>query len=178
MVEESPDGDTRFVRLHPDDEESCGAREPDDDEQDEEIPELSLPMTLALVVATVFIAITAEWVINSIDGLASGGGILKEFIGLIPLPMVGNTSEHATTVTLSAKDKLMLSLGIAVGSSIVCPFASPQLRLQQRVTSSPPSKFRCLSSHSSSSWVDHMSPDHDALRPVRAHRALLPRADH
>ena len=110
------------------DEERRGSLVPEDDE-DEEVPELSLPMTLGLlVVVTVLVAVTAEWLVDSIDGLASGGGISKEFIGLILLPIVGNAAEHVTAVTVSVKDKLTLSLGVAVGSSIVSyllPIASP-----------------------------------------------------
>jgi len=34
------------------------------------------------------------------------------------LPIVGNAAEHLTAVTVSVKDKLTLSLGVAVGSSI------------------------------------------------------------
>jgi len=34
------------------------------------------------------------------------------------LPIVGNAAEHVTAVTVSVKDKLNLSLGVAVGSSI------------------------------------------------------------
>jgi Ca2+:H+ antiporter len=105
------------------DEERPGAPAAEDDEADEEIPELSIPMTLGLLgVVTVLVAITAEWLVDSIDGLASGGGISKEFIGLILLPIVGNAAEHATAVTVSVKDKLTLSLGVAVGSSIVSSF--------------------------------------------------------
>jgi Ca2+:H+ antiporter len=38
---------------------------------------------------------------------------------VILLPIVGNAAEHVTAVTSSVKDKLTLSLGVAVGSSIV-----------------------------------------------------------
>lgn len=107
----------------PTDDMEHGPTEPD--EQDEEMPELSLPMTIGLlVVVTVLVAVTAEWLVDSIDGLASGGGISKEFIGLILLPIVGNAAEHVTAVTVSVKDKLTLSLGVAVGSSIVSPLSS------------------------------------------------------
>ena len=34
------------------------------------------------------------------------------------LPIVGNAAEHVTAVTVSVKDKLDLSIGVAVGSSI------------------------------------------------------------
>jgi Ca2+:H+ antiporter len=34
------------------------------------------------------------------------------------LPIVGNAAEHLTAVSVSVKDKLDLSIGVAVGSSI------------------------------------------------------------
>lgn len=64
-------------------------------------------------------AVTAEFLVDSIDGMTNSGGISKEFVGVILLPIVGNAAEHATAVTVSVKDKLNLSLGVAVGSSIV-----------------------------------------------------------
>lgn len=65
------------------------------------------------------VAVTAEFLVDSIDGLTSSGSINKEFVGVILLPIVGNAAEHVTAVTVSVKDKLTLSLGVAVGSSIV-----------------------------------------------------------
>ena len=64
-------------------------------------------------------AVTAEFLVDSIDGLTASGAIGKEFAGVILLPMVGNAAGHVTAVTVSVKDKLTLSLGVAVGSSIV-----------------------------------------------------------
>ncbi|KAJ7052623.1 Sodium/calcium exchanger protein-domain-containing protein [Mycena amicta] len=88
-------------------------------EEEEEIPQLSLSMTIALLaVVTVLVAVTAEWLVDSIDGLVSGGAISEEFVGVILLPIVGNAAEHVTAVSVSVKDKLTLSLGVAVGSSI------------------------------------------------------------
>jgi Ca2+:H+ antiporter len=102
--------------VAPDVESSAGQEE----DVEEEIPKLSVPVTvILLVVVTVLVAVTAEWLVDSIDGLASGGSISKEFIGLILLPIVGNAAEHVTAVAGSVKDKLTLSLGVAVGSSIV-----------------------------------------------------------
>jgi len=65
------------------------------------------------------VAVTAEFLVDSIDGLTASGAIGKEFAGVILLPMVGNAAGHVTAVTVSVKDKLTLSLGVAVGSSIV-----------------------------------------------------------
>ncbi|KAF7424414.1 hypothetical protein PC9H_009721 [Pleurotus ostreatus] len=88
-------------------------------EEEEEKPQLSVWMTVGLlVVVTVLVAVTAEWLVDSIDGLTEGGTISKEFVGVILLPIVGNAAEHVTAVTVSIKDKLTLSLGVAVGSSI------------------------------------------------------------
>jgi len=90
-----------------------------EEEEEEEVPKMSLTMTIALlVVVTVFVAITAEWLVDSVDGLTQSGVISKEFVGIILLPIVGNAAEHVTAVTVSVKDKLTLSLGVAVGSSI------------------------------------------------------------
>ncbi|KAJ7626550.1 Calcium/proton exchanger [Mycena polygramma] len=89
------------------------------EEEEEETPQLSLWMTIGLLaVVTVVVAVTAEWLVDSIDGLTEKGGISKEFVGIILLPIVGNAAEHVTAVTVSVKDKLTLSLGVAVGSSI------------------------------------------------------------
>jgi len=91
----------------------------DTPDEDVEIPELSLSTTIGLlVVVTILVAVTAEWLVDSIDGLANAGGISKEFIGLILLPIVGNAAEHVSAVTVSIKDKLTLSISVAVGSSI------------------------------------------------------------
>ncbi|KAH7927949.1 calcium/proton exchanger [Leucogyrophana mollusca] len=89
------------------------------DEQDEETPQMSVPVCLGLlIVVTVLVAVTAEFLVDSINGLTDTGHIGKEFVGVILLPIVGNAAEHVTAVTVSVKDKLTLSLGVAVGSSI------------------------------------------------------------
>jgi Ca2+:H+ antiporter len=91
-------------------------------ETEAEVPEqplMNLTVCLwLLVVVTVLVAVTAEFLVDSIDGLTSSGSINKEFVSIILLPIVGNAAEHVTAVTVSVKDKLTLSLGVAVGSSI------------------------------------------------------------
>lgn len=89
------------------------------EEEEEHTPELSVLFTvILLVIVTVLVAVTAEFLVDSIDDLTKGGAISEEFVGLILLPIVGNAAEHVTAVTVSVKDKLTLSLGVAVGSSI------------------------------------------------------------
>ncbi|KAG9081282.1 hypothetical protein FRC06_005671, partial [Ceratobasidium sp. 370] len=105
--------------------------EPEHVEVEEEVEEPQLNVVSAiilLVVVTVLVAFTAEFLVDSIDGLTAKGGISKEFVGLILLPIVGNAAEHVTAVTVSVKDKLDLSIGVAVGSSIqIALFVIPLL---------------------------------------------------
>ena len=176
-AEGSAESDSHSAKplRRPVDEEQPSTAEAGDEEEDEEIPELSLPMTLALLgLVTVLVAVTAEWLVGSIDGLAAGGGISKEFIGLILLPIVGNAAEHATAVTVSVKDKLTLSLGVAVGSSIVSSFHPPHVTFS---THSPPAN--CLVCHPvhRHPGVDHRPSNYDALRPIRVDCTLLLRVD-
>lgn len=91
------------------------------EKQEEEVeqPQTSLLLAIVLlVVVTVLVAVTAEFLVDSVDGLTENGGISKEFVGIILLAIVGNAAEHVTAVTVSVKDKLTLSIGVAVGSSI------------------------------------------------------------
>ncbi|GAA6052372.1 hypothetical protein JCM3770_000210 [Rhodotorula araucariae] len=85
---------------------------------------------LLLVVVTVITGVTAEWLVSSIEGLVATGGVSEQFVALILLPLVGNAAEHVTAVTVAAKDKLDLSLAVAVGSSIqIALFVIPVLIL-------------------------------------------------
>jgi Ca2+:H+ antiporter len=89
------------------------------EEEEGETPSISVLATVLLLIAvTVLVALTSEFLVESIDGMSTKAHINKEFIGLILLPIVGNAAEHATAVTVSVKDKLTLSIGVAVGSSI------------------------------------------------------------
>jgi len=114
-------GSSNEHSSHRDEEQGISVLNGNESEGDEEKeePELNLLMALFLLaVVTVLVAVTAEWLVDSIGGLTDKGGISKEFVGIILLPIVGNAAEHATAVTVSVKDKLNLSLGVAVGSSI------------------------------------------------------------
>ncbi|OAP57239.1 calcium/proton exchanger [Fonsecaea erecta] len=106
-----------------------GAETPEPEADDEpEQPQLSvLVAVLTLAISTVLVALNAEYLVDSINSITCGGGISKNFVGLILLPIVGNAAEHATAVTVAVKDKMDLAIGVAVGSSmqialLVLPF--------------------------------------------------------
>ncbi|KAL5526119.1 hypothetical protein ACEPAG_7457 [Sanghuangporus baumii] len=91
----------------------------EDEDEETETPSLSFPVCIGLLaVVTVLVAVTAEFLVDSIDKFTTDSGISKQWVGLILLPIVGNAAEHVTAVTVSVKDKLTLSIGVAVGSSI------------------------------------------------------------
>ena len=55
-------------------------------------------------------------------------GLTPLFTGVILLPIVGNAAEHATAVTVAMKDKMDLSVSVAVGSSLqIALFVAPLL---------------------------------------------------
>ncbi|KAJ5139207.1 uncharacterized protein N7515_004055, partial [Penicillium bovifimosum] len=91
----------------------------EDSEDEGEEPQLSVPTAiLTLIISTAFVAACAEFMVESIDALTATGNIGETFVGLILLPIVGNAAEHATAVTVAIKDKMDLSIGVAVGSSM------------------------------------------------------------
>merc|ERR550514_306129 len=83
---------------------------------------------LLLFLTTIVVAYCSEFLVDSIEGVTEEYGLPKAFIGVILLPIVGNAAEHATAVTVALKNKMDLSLGVAVGSStqialFVVPFS-------------------------------------------------------
>lgn len=110
------------------DEASTESAEAEDEPDEPEEPQLSvLVAVLTLAISTVLVALNAECLVDSINAITCGGGISKNFVGLILLPIVGNAAEHATAVTVAVKDKMDLAIGVAVGSSmqialLVLPF--------------------------------------------------------
>ena len=89
----------------------------------------SLPFSIIiLAVATVLIAIESELLVQSIEPMTKAAGISEMFVGIILIPIVGNAAEHTTAVIMALKNKLDISLEIAVGSSLqialfVVPFS-------------------------------------------------------
>lgn len=91
----------------------------EDEEDEREIPKLSLTSALVtLIASTALVAVCAEFMVSSIDAITQSGALKREFVGLILLPIVGNAAEHATAVTVAVKDKMDLAIGVAVGSSM------------------------------------------------------------
>ena len=67
--------------------------------------------------AQVFIAYLSEYMVDAIRGAATDLHVPDLFLGTIIIPIVGNAAEHAAAIIFAAKNKMELSLGIAVGSA-------------------------------------------------------------
>ena len=79
-----------------------------------------------LILATILVGWMAEILVHSIDSAATELKLPTLFIGVILLPFFGNAAEHFTAVIVAGKDKMDLSLAIAIGSSVqIAVFVAP-----------------------------------------------------
>ncbi len=83
---------------------------------------------VVLLASTIFVAIESELLVETLEAATSKLGLTALFTGVILLPVVGNAAEHATAVTVAMKDKMDLSVSVAVGSSLqIALFVAPVL---------------------------------------------------
>lgn len=93
---------------------------------------------LLLLIITLGVAVESELLVNSLEEATSQLGLSSLFTGVILLPIIGNAAEHATAVTVAMKDKMDLSVSVAVGSSLqIALFVAPVLVLAGWVTGQP-----------------------------------------
>ncbi|ODQ81796.1 hypothetical protein BABINDRAFT_160035 [Babjeviella inositovora NRRL Y-12698] len=99
----------------------------DEADASEESEHLSLIASLiVLFLTTIVVSFAADFLVGSIDDLVANSGLSKTFIGLIVIPIVGNAAEHVTAVVVAVKDKMDLSIGVAIGSSLqIALFVTP-----------------------------------------------------
>jgi Ca2+:H+ antiporter len=81
-----------------------------------------------LVVATLAVAWVSEFLVGAVEAARHSLGVTEVFVGVIIVAIVGNAAEHSTAITMAMKNKMDLSLGIAVGSSLqIALFVAPVL---------------------------------------------------
>jgi Ca2+:H+ antiporter len=92
-----------------------------------------------LAIAGVAVGVMSEILVGSINEASEGIGISPFFVGLIVVAIVGNAAEHWVAVYFAAKDKMDLSVNIAIGSSAqVALFVAPVLVLLSFVVGDHP----------------------------------------
>ncbi|MDQ6765716.1 MAG: calcium/proton exchanger [Verrucomicrobiota bacterium] len=81
-----------------------------------------------LLGATAFVALLSEFLVGTIESVRASVGITEVFVGVIVVAIVGNAAEHSTAIIMAMKNKMDLSVGIAVGSSLqIALFVAPVL---------------------------------------------------
>ncbi|ONM12796.1 Vacuolar cation/proton exchanger 2 [Zea mays] len=70
-----------------------------------------------LAVLTLWVSFLSEYLVNAIEGASDSLNLPVAFISVILLPIVGNAAEHASAIMFAMKDKLDITLGVAIGSS-------------------------------------------------------------
>ncbi|XWS67237.1 hypothetical protein CRYUN_Cryun05aG0270100 [Craigia yunnanensis] len=92
--------------------------EDDEDGLSEEAPVIGFwSGFIWLVGMTVVISLLSEYVVETIEDASDSWGISVGFISIILLPIVGNAAEHAGAIIFAFKNKLDISLGVALGSA-------------------------------------------------------------
>jgi Ca2+:H+ antiporter len=83
---------------------------------------------VALAVAGVAVGVMSEILVGSIEAASESVGLSEFFIGVIVVAIVGNAAEHWVAVLVAIKDKMDLSVNIAIGSSgQIALFVAPVL---------------------------------------------------
>jgi len=91
-----------------------------------------------LVIAAVLIAIDSNILVAQIAELIINYNISEVFIGIIIIPILGNVAENMSAILMSIKDKVDISIEIAIGSSIqIALFVAPLLILLSFIIGNP-----------------------------------------
>jgi len=107
-----------------------------------EAGEPAWPLGLALVtlaVVTVLVALASEVFVESVQKAAETFGMSQAFVGFIVVALVGAAAEMAVAFSAARKNRLDLSVGIALGSaSQIALFVGPVLVLLSYVIGPTP----------------------------------------
>jgi Ca2+:H+ antiporter len=83
---------------------------------------------LILLISTVVVALLSEFLVGTIEDVRQSVGVTEVFVGVIVVAIVGNAAEHSTAILMAMKNKMNLSVGIAIGSSLqIALFVAPVL---------------------------------------------------
>ncbi|HNQ14428.1 MAG TPA: calcium/proton exchanger [Pyrinomonadaceae bacterium] len=81
-----------------------------------------------LVIATAFVALISEFLVGAVEDARGALGFTEVFVGVIVVAIIGNAAEHSSAILMAMRNKMDLSLGIALGSSLqIALFVAPVL---------------------------------------------------
>jgi Ca2+:H+ antiporter len=85
---------------------------------------------IMLAIAGIAVGVMSEILVGSIEEASDAVGLSPFFVGIIVVAIVGNAAEHWVAVFFAARDKMDLSVNIAIGSAAqIALFAAPLLVL-------------------------------------------------
>ena len=120
-----------LLKTHPDYFKSATVSEA---EHGHEGPEWSIGRAVgSLVLASVLAAWMSEILVGAAEGTGKALGMSDVFIGIVFLAVIGGAAESGSAIAMARKNKLDLTIGIAMGSSIqIALFVAPILVLASR----------------------------------------------
>ena len=91
-----------------------------------------------LLACTLAVAVESELLVSSLEPATEMLGLTALFTGVIVLPIIGNAAEHATAVAVAMKNKMELSISVAVGSTLqIALFVAPLLVILGQLMGQP-----------------------------------------
>jgi Ca2+:H+ antiporter len=125
-----------MLRTHPELFRSAKGSKPEHVEG----PVWSIPRAVGtLVAASVLAAWMSEILVGAAEGTGKSLGMSQAFIGLVLVAVVGGSAESLSAVAAGWKNKVDLTMGIALGSSIqIALFVAPVLVLLSRAIAPEP----------------------------------------
>ncbi|MCS6873968.1 MAG: calcium/proton exchanger [Pyrinomonadaceae bacterium] len=83
---------------------------------------------ITLLIATIFVAIVSEFLVGAVEQAKEVLGFTEVFVGVVIVAIVGNAAEHSSAILMAMRNKMDLSLSIALGSSLqIALFVAPIL---------------------------------------------------
>ncbi|HXI61797.1 MAG TPA: calcium/proton exchanger, partial [Pyrinomonadaceae bacterium] len=83
---------------------------------------------IALAATTALVALMSEFLVGAIEQARARLGLTEVFVGVIVVAIIGNAAEHSSAVLMARRNKMDLSIGIALGSSMqIALFVAPVL---------------------------------------------------
>jgi Ca2+:H+ antiporter len=97
--------------------------------QEDETPAWSRQKAVVvLLITTAFVALMSEFLVSSLEPALRALGLSELFVGLILIPVIGNAAEHSSAVMFALRNKVDVTLEIAIGSSTqIALFVAPVL---------------------------------------------------
>jgi Ca2+:H+ antiporter len=81
-----------------------------------------------LLVATAFVALISEFLVGAVEAARGALGFTEVFVGVIVVAIIGNAAEHSSAILMAMRNKMDLTLSIALGSSLqIALFVAPVL---------------------------------------------------